>query len=281
MPSPAPSRCVPRLAAALLALLLAAPIRAAELIFGVPPLEITLDGQDIYRPLADYLGEVLRRPVRYEVSPDWLSYQRDLREGRYDLVFDGPHLVGWRLAHSDHEPLVRLPSPLRYHIVVRADDSRLRQLDDLVGHKVCALAPPELSALMLYDGFLNPARQPLQETFGGGFGAVFDGLRAGRCVAAVLLDNFYEHDLSAQDRAGLRILHTTPELPNQALSAGPRVSADERRRIRMALTESSAGNQASARLRAKFDRPARSLQATAAGEYIGYHVLLEGAVFGW
>ena len=99
-----PSRC---LWSALLLLLTMRSAWAVDLIFGVPPLETQIDRQDVYRPIVDYLSQLLRRPIQYEVSADWLTYQRDMREGRYDLVFDGPHLVARRITHSYHEALVR------------------------------------------------------------------------------------------------------------------------------------------------------------------------------
>ena len=273
-----PSRC---LWSALLLLLTMRSAWAVDLIFGVPPLETQIDRQDVYRPIVDYLSQLLRRPIQYEVSADWLTYQRDMREGRYDLVFDGPHLVAWRIAHSDHEALVRLSGALRYVVVVRQNDSEINQLEDLISQRVCALAPPDLSALMLFDGFLNPARQPLLQTVNGGFDSVYEAFLQRRCVAAILPSSYYEQTLTPPLRSQARVLYTTTELPNQALTAGPRVSADDRRRIRAALSQSPQGNQASNLLRRKFAPNSSNLENTSSNDYVGYNLLLEGVVFGW
>ncbi len=267
---------------ALVALLLVPALPArADLIFGVPPADTQLNGQDIYRPLVDYLARTLGQNITYEVAPNWLSYQRDIREGRFDLAFDGPHLVGWRVMHGDHTPLVRLPSPLRYHVLVRASDNATTSLDSLVGQRVCALAPPDLSALMLYDFYLNPTRQPSLESVAGDFDQVYEAFAQGRCVAMILPEAFVDNRLPGGAQGELRILATTPELPNQALTAGPRLSPQDKDRAARALSQGAEAAQASTLLRAKFDPRAPQLVTTGVGEYAGFNLLLEGAVFGW
>ncbi|MEK7734742.1 MAG: PhnD/SsuA/transferrin family substrate-binding protein [Pseudomonadota bacterium] len=53
---------------------------------------------DAYQPIADYLSSKLGRKVVYRHVDNWLSYQSEMRKGKFDIVIDGPHFVSWRMA---------------------------------------------------------------------------------------------------------------------------------------------------------------------------------------
>ncbi|KPJ93231.1 MAG: hypothetical protein AMJ53_07800, partial [Gammaproteobacteria bacterium SG8_11] len=67
----------------------------ADLILSAPPRELPEAGLKLYGPLASHLSELLGEKVIYQHPNNWLEYQRDLRRGVYDIVFDGPHFVSW------------------------------------------------------------------------------------------------------------------------------------------------------------------------------------------
>ena len=258
------------------------PSAVAELVFSAPPRESQQVGEEIYAPLTDYLADLLGQPVVYQHPYNWLAYQRDMRAGRYDLVFDGPHLVAWRIAHIDHQPLVRLPSPLKFHVITLAQREDINELDDLIGKRLCAFAPPDFGTLLVTGDFLNPIQQPaLTEIGDGGFEAVWGAFTGRACDAAIVRTSFFYTELSQQDRSLTRVIYTTYEHPNQALTAGPRVTDEQRRKITLSLTTNPTGIAATAALRAHYDKHAPRLVVAQANEYAGHNFLLEGVVFGW
>lgn len=251
----------------------------ADLILTAPPRESANDGKDIYGPLATHLSQVLGTKVVYKHPEGWPQYTRAMRAGEYDLVFDGPHFVAWRMAHVQHQPLVRLPGHLVFHLVANADDNEVNSADDLAGRRVCGIAPPNLGTMSVIRQFPNPARQPVIVPMKGGFQGVFKGLTDGRCKAAVLRTQFYDKGLSDQERASLKIVTTSAKYPNQAISAGPKVTAEQKQKLIESLT--GEGVAAAQPIFERFARNASKFQAADAGEFDGHNLLLEGVIWGW
>ena len=127
------------------------PISWADLIFTSPPREQNSnEGKEVYVPIAEYFSKLLGRKVIYHNPGNWLTYQKEMRSGLYDIVFDGPHFTSWRIAHVDHEALVRLPGSIEF-LVVTNPKSEFSKLEDLVGVNVCSISPPNLGTLLLLD----------------------------------------------------------------------------------------------------------------------------------
>ncbi|WP_455203153.1 PhnD/SsuA/transferrin family substrate-binding protein, partial [Kaarinaea lacus] len=146
---------------------------SAELILSAPPRENPSVGEKLYGPLASHLTELLGEKVVYQHPHNWLEYQRDIRRGVYDIVFDGPHFVSWRLEHLKHDVLVKLPGTLEFVVVIHDDNDEIKSMKDLIGKKVCAIPPPNLATLTLIEQFNNPVRQPIIWGVNGGFMSVF------------------------------------------------------------------------------------------------------------
>lgn len=253
----------------------------AELVLTAPPRETAQAGQELYGPLAAYLSQLLGEKVVYHHPHSWLSYQRGIRNDEYDIVFDGPHFVSWRMAHLGHEVLVKLPGTLGFYIIVGADDNEIRSVNDLIGKKVCGIPPPNLSSLAMLDQFRNPARQPNLKGIKGGMGKVFKAFEEGKCKAAVLRSVYFDKKLSDAQRKATRILLKIPPLPNQAISVSKRVGAEARKKIIDSLTGENPPKAAEGIIRRFAGKNAKSFVRATQAEYQGHNMLLEGVVFGW
>lgn len=260
-------------------LLFAAGSVQAELILTAPPRESIERGKELYGPLATHLSELFGTEVVYQHPEGWPQYTRAMRAGEYDLVFDGPHFVAWRVQHVQHEPLVRLPGHLVFHLVAKADDDRVQTAEDLAGRRVCGIAPPNLGTMAVIRQFPNPARQPVIVPMKGGFKGVYQGLEKGRCQAAVLRTQFYDKGLSDEQRAALKIVATSAKFPNQAISAGPKVNDEQKRKLVESMTGD--GTAAAQPIFDRFARNASKFQPVEGGEFEGHNMLLEGVIWGW
>lgn len=251
---------------------------SAELILSAPPRESEDAGVTLYGPLADHLSKLLGETVYYEHPQNWLQYQRDLRRGRYDIVFDGPHFIAWRQHHLKHEVLVKLPGSLEFVIVVAANDRELRTIKDLIGKKICGIPPPNLATLMVIGLFNNPVRQPVIWGVSGGFNKVLKSFEQNHCRAAVFRSNFYEK-LSDAQKQNKKILFRSRPLPNQAITASERISTENKQKIIRSLTLGN-GRHAARKIVNRFagDKPFISASQK---EYSNHNDLLEGVVFGW
>jgi ABC-type phosphate/phosphonate transport system substrate-binding protein len=243
------------------------------LVFSAPPRGTRDEEMAMYRPIAELLSRTLKREVVYRHADNWLTYSKDMTQGRYDLVFDGPAFNGWRLDRLNHVPLVKLPEPFVFVVITRADNQEIKNIADLAGQRICAHAPPNLGTLTLLSRFPNPARQPAIKVIQGWDNA-FKKMVGGECIATVVPIK----NLEKNDRNGklARIVYRHNALPNQALSAGPRINADMRERIQKALLAPE-GQQATSALRAAY--AGREFVPATTKEYAGLGTYLRDELY--
>jgi len=206
---------------------------AKGLVLSAPPRGVAAKEKEIYEPIAEFLSKTIGKKVTFQYSDDWLTYSRNMIRGDYDLVFDGPHFNGWREDKLGHVPLIKMKGDLVFVLITKAENQKITQVKDLAGHSICAHAPPNLATLTLYSQFDNPARQPwIIET--QGFDNAYKGLIDGKCEATIFpLKNLAKFD--AGEKKATKIIYTSRTMPNQALSAGPRITLAMQAKIAQAL----------------------------------------------
>lgn len=245
-----------------------------EYVFSAPPRESAQASAGIYGPLAEYLSRVTGKAVTYRHPGNWIEYQSDMRKGAYDLVFDGPHLNAWRAANLQHNILVKAPGDHTFVVAVRTDSDKVRELKQLAGRPVCGMSPPNLGTLTVLNEFDNPSRQPIINNTDG-WEQIYTGLQTGRCMAAILP----ARNLAKYDALGsaTRVIFKARAYPNQALSAGPRVSAEDQARIARAMTAPDA-RLATAGLREAYALSG-DFQAARKGEFASAAAILKDSWF--
>lgn len=198
------------------------------LVFSAPPRASAEVEGKVFNPVAQYLSRAIKRKVVYQHPGDWLSYQSNMQRGDYDIVYDGPHLVAWRIERLQHEPLATLPSKLAFNIFVHKDNTKIKKLKNLCGRSICGMAPPNLATLTLLDLFAdNPVRQPLMKEVKS-FKIAYQSVLSGKCVAAVMRDKAHAKiDKTKQTRV---VFHTNGTV-NQSFSAGPRLNVQEKQKL--------------------------------------------------
>ena len=241
------------------------------LVFSAPPRETEEDGIRTYQPIAEYLSRIIGKTIVYKHPSDWLSYQTEMQRGSYDLVFDGPHLNSWRISRLRHNALVKIAGNHSYAVVVRRDNSSITDIKQLAGQTVCGMDPPSLGTLTVLNHFDNPTRQPLIIN-SMGWTKAYEGLVLDKiCTAAIVptegLNKFHA------SKNFVRVVYKTKTLPNQAFSAGPRISRDDQALIAAALISSEA-NHVLGRLMAAYG-DGRGLTYTNKDEYAGLDVYLK------
>ncbi|MCW8955786.1 MAG: phosphate/phosphite/phosphonate ABC transporter substrate-binding protein [Gammaproteobacteria bacterium] len=270
-----------RAALALLIILIANNTSAQNLVLSAAPRESVKQGHELYQPLANHLGKLLGVEVKYTNAKHWLRYQSDIKNQKYDFVFDGPHLASWRIKHLKHKPLVKLPGTLEFYILARADSNKINKPEDLVYKKVCAIPPPNLTSVTLLQRLNDPVREPVIESVKGGMGKIFNGLIEGKCEGAVIRSNYFKKKLTNEEHAKVKIIYTSPELPNQVITVSDRVSEEDRKKIILSLTTGE-GMKAMAPIVKRFGgKNVKGFVEVKPGEYDGYFAFLEGVVLGW
>lgn len=253
----------------LVLLISSAPVLAKELVLTSPPRESEQKAREIFQPIADYIATVLKRQVVFKYSDNWLSYQSEMQKDLYDIVFDGPHFISYRLAKHQHAPLVKLPGKFIFVIIAKKDNERINKLEDINGRMLCSPAPPNLAALTALAQYANPSRQPiLVDT--KGFPQTYNALLTGKCAAAAMQIKIFEK--LDKEKKAVKILFQSKGLPNQAFSASPRLDAAERALLAQALL-SEAGKMATAKLREEYN--GQDFVPAMVDEYAGHSSLLK------
>lgn len=245
------------------------PVLAKDLVLTSPPRESEQKAREIFQPIADFIGTVLKRPVVFKYSDNWLTYQSEMQKDLYDIVFDGPHFISYRQAKHQHAPLVKLPGKFIFVIIAKKDNDRINRLEDINGRMLCSPAPPNLAALTALAQYTNPSRQPmLVDT--KGFPQTYDALLNGKCAAAAMQIKIFEK--LDKEKKATKILFESKGLPNQAISASSRIDAAERALLAQALL-SEPGKKATAKLREEYN--GQDFVPATVEEYVGHASLLK------
>ena len=209
---------------------------SGDIVFSTPPRETLDAAMEIYQPVVDYLSQVLGKKVVFKHPGTWGVYRTEMVKGNYDIVFDGPHFNSYRMDKMQHNIIVKIPGDFVFVTIVKKGNDAIGNSRQLAGRTVCAHAPPNLGTLTLLSQFDNPSRQPVIISTDG-WKNIYQGVVSGRCVAGVLpIKNLKKFDTEGM----AKIIHKEKTLPNQAFSAGPRLSAEDQAKVTRALTSPEA-----------------------------------------
>ncbi len=224
------------------------PVYAADddvITFTTAPTQSLAQTKKIYGPLVDYLAKATGKNIKLVAARNFLEYTSKMRKGEYDIIFDGPHFVSWRMEHTNHQPIARLPGKLVFGVIVK-DGGVINNVKQLIGKKVCAVNSPNLATLMILDSFPNPVRQPVIIS-ARSFKDAFKCLKSGKGKAAFLPMGFWKKFKKKGKTDGLRVLYTTKKnpLPTRTFSISKRLDVATRSAIQKALlnTEGQEGAQ--------------------------------------
>jgi len=252
---------------------------SAKIVLTAPPREKPDVGEKVYGPIAAALSDVLNEKVVYEYPKNWTRYGKDMRSGKYDIIFDGPHFAAWRMEHVGHVPIARLSGNLQFYILAKKSDNKLTKMQDLLGKTFCGLASPNLGTMSAFNIYRNPIVQPTIQIVRGGMKNVMKKFLAGECRAAVVRDKLYKK-LPPEKKKLIRIIAKSKKMPNQAFTASKRLSKEQRTKIAKFFT-SKKGAKLTTKLLSRFSKKKKFWIAPKKGEFENLNYLLEGVVFGW
>jgi len=237
------------------------------LIFSTAPTHSAKMTNELYGPLVKYLSGVTGQKIVIEPARNYLEYTNKMREGEYDIVFDGPHFVGWRQEMLGHTPLVRLPGAIKIVVVV-PQSSQLTSIQQLSGKKVCSFASPNMLTMTFLQQFNNPVRQPVMVS-AKGFNGLVSCLLGGDVDAAVLRDKHWEK----MNQTGFKLLYA-PErsYPERTISITEDVDEELQEKITAAIL-SADGQKAASQILETFKR--KSFVVANGDDYEGIGELLD------
>jgi ABC-type phosphate/phosphonate transport system substrate-binding protein len=242
-----------------------------EIVFSTAPTHSRDETIKLYTPLMNYLSQVTGKKFVIDPAANYVEYSVRMRLGKYDMLFDGPHLTGWRMVNKGHVPIVRFPGTIKI-VVAAQKDSPLTSLADLEGGyaRVCAFASPNMLTMAFLSYFPNPVRQP-SLIRNQGFNDLVTCLKSGHGQAAVFRDKLWEK-MSDEDKANMKLI-ASPErgYPERTFTVGPKINEALRKQITDALL-SEEGLKVSQGILEKFKK--KNFIPAKTAEYDGLDLLL-------
>ncbi len=220
-----------------LMLLLATGLAGAKdlLTFSTPPTQTAESTRYLYQPIVDYIARVTGKKVKLLIADNFIEYSQALLDDKYDIVFDGPQFIGWRIKKRNHQALAKLPRKLNFLVFVR-EDAGINQVRKLAGKRVCGIGSPNLMTLGLLDMFPNPAAVPTIIPVKSFKQALVCVQKKG-AVAAVVRNKFW-HSRKPAQKKGLKLLYEARhDWPDRGFSVNKSIDAETRRKIRDALLD--------------------------------------------
>lgn len=262
----------------LLALFFISSHAVADLILTAPPRENPSQGKKLYEPIAEKLSELLGEKVVYQQPKNWADYTNKMRDGYYDIIFDGPHFVAWRQKNLKHTPVASLPGSLEFFIVTSKENKQLNNARDLVGKRICGMPSPHLATDLVYDLFKNPVLQPTIYEVKGGQRNSFQAFKDGKCVATIFRSTLY-NKLPDEERKNLKIVVKTRTLPNQTISVSQRL--EKQANTIADFLVSKDGAITANNLLSRYSGRKKQFIKARPEKFVGAADILEGVVWGW
>jgi phosphonate transport system substrate-binding protein len=240
--------------------------KEGELLFGSVAMDIPAVMHKRLKPLADYLGGAIGRPVQLHLSPNMPAAIEEVATARVDLAYLTP--VAYIRAHDAGQAqlvvktVTKGKSSFRLMIVVR-EDSPIKSVRDLAG-KSFAFGD---KAALLQRAVVVGAGIGLEEfgeyRFIGHYDNIVRGVLSGDFDAGILKDTM-AYNWSGK---GIRILHSSPDLPPYNISASRGVGPATLDAVREALLKLDATNPDHRPVIAALDKNYDGFTSTSDEEY--------------
>lgn len=191
------------------------------------------DLQHKYQGLANYLSQVLNKPVRFESSQSLKGSVSNLGKARYDLMFVKPSNVAAQAIRDDKYTLVAACKGKLNSVFIVTKNSSLKKPADIRGKRIAMPARQSLIAqaalATLRDLGIDPAKQNIHFA------------RLQEAVVYMVQQNFV--DVGAVNpplsrawvKKGGHILTESKNLPLWSIIASPNMKPDQVTKVRQAL----------------------------------------------
>ncbi|MFP4639912.1 MAG: phosphate/phosphite/phosphonate ABC transporter substrate-binding protein [Guyparkeria sp.] len=184
--------------------------------FAIAPFLPEAELVEAYTPVAEHISRQIDQPVELQLFPSYLAFWEATRGGsEFDLALDSAPVTDFRIQRQGWRVIARFEGEVTQSLVTHEDDL-IFSPDELVNKRVAVQPTPSVSALVLYQLFPNPVKQPklvFHETNRDVAEAVLNGEVRAAVMPTPLVGGYGE----------LNTVVTTDTLPFLAFSVSPEV----------------------------------------------------------
>lgn len=207
----------------------AVPEAAETFIFQGHPIFPPETAELVYRPLVNYLNDVLPYRFDLELAPDYHRYWLSTRRGENPhIVLEEPHLTAYRIQQYNYTPLVRADAPITYSLLTSMNNAE-SSVREFIGRRVSTMPAPSLGYLILTNWFDNPMQQPIIQSNASSWLDAVEIVFSQEADAAIVPHNLVSRYVNMAN------VLTSQEFPGVTIAASPEVPIDIQEEIREAL----------------------------------------------
>lgn len=240
--------------------------QTSEIRFGSVAMNVPAEMHQRLKPLTQYLSTELGRPVTLKLSPDMPAAIKDVSTGAVDLAYLTP--VAYISANAQgHTKLVVKTltggkSTFQLAIAVKAT-SDIKTVADLAGKRFAFGDKAALLQRAVVIGAGLPLERLADYQFIGHYENIARGVMNGDFDAGILKDTV----ANEWEKKGLRIIHSSPDLPPYNIVASQDVDDDTRKRIEQAFLKLKIDNPEHAQIIRALDASYTGFSSTSDSDY--------------
>jgi len=190
----------------------------------------------LFKPLRTHLEQDIGRSFDLYTSPDVRTFVSRIRKPDFDLIVTSAHTSRLAQQEGGYQPLVRFNGPLRAAVVAGRDASQINRLEDLRGKRIAITDRSILVNIAmlrtLSDIGLSEKDMQLVPVNSQNTGIL--AVARGDADAAIIA-HFTLDQIPPEQRDGVRVIHTSAELPNVMILAKKGMKPELVERLRNSL----------------------------------------------
>ncbi|TAN45627.1 MAG: phosphate/phosphite/phosphonate ABC transporter substrate-binding protein [Nitrospirae bacterium] len=204
--------------------------------FGVVPQFEQRKLYSIWKPVIEELERRTGLSIKLITTLNIEGFEKEYIKGNFDFVYMNPYFILLGDESNRYIPLVRDKAPLRGILVVHKD-SPIKKISELNGKTVAFPSPNAIGASVLMRADLERLyKTKVKPLYVKTHSSVYIHVAQGLASAGGGVEkSLQEQDAAVRD--SLKVLYTTRDIPSHPVAAHPRVSKEDREKIRRAFID--------------------------------------------
>lgn len=209
-------------------------LNAEPLTFAVVPQQSPTKLAKLWQPIIEKISQQTGLSIKFATAPNIPTFEKRLAQGKYDIAYMNPyHFVVFNQSLG-YQAIAKAKNKRIKGIIVVAKKSPITQLSELNNATLAFPAPAAFAASILTQSELSQHQVKFTAKYVSSHDSVYLTVAKGIYPAGGgILRTF--NNVSADIKAKLRVLHTTPGYTPHAIAVHPRINAQRTEKIQQAL----------------------------------------------
>lgn len=218
---------------------LALPVSAAPLTFGIVPQQSATRLAEVWGPVLSYLSEKTGLELQFATAKDIPTFEKRLLDGGYDFAYMNPYHFVFFNEHVGYRAIAHRSGKGIEGLVVVAKDSPIQSLEELQGKKIAFPSPAAFAASVLPRGELRSSGIEIEPVYVSSHDSVYLNVSKGFFAAGGGIGRTL-NNTPAEVQEQLRVLWKTKAYTPHAVASHPRIEMSDHEKLQQALVDMAA-----------------------------------------